>query len=91
MLSSARVPDDERKGRRLGDETKGRIADLASGWTVDSDVPRVPEPPVQREASGPDRTPDAPSLAFGGWYCRRLNPTTWCSQLSDAIVPNREL
>jgi hypothetical protein len=54
-----RVPDDERKGRRLGDETKGRIADLASGW--DSNAPSVPEPPIKREASGPARVPpDAP-------------------------------
>jgi hypothetical protein len=52
------VPDDERKGRRLGDETKGRIADLASGW--DSDAPPVPEPPIKREASGPTRASDAP-------------------------------
>jgi hypothetical protein len=60
MLSWLRVPDDERKGRRLGDETKGRIADLASGWTVDSDAPPVPEPPIKRDASGPNRVPDAP-------------------------------
>jgi hypothetical protein len=53
------VPDDERKGRRLGDDTKGRIADLASGW--DSNAPPVPEPPIKREASGPARVPsDAP-------------------------------
>lgn len=61
MLSSRGVPDDERKGRRLGDETKGRIADLASGWTMDGDAPPVPEPPIQRDASGPTRRPpDAP-------------------------------
>ena len=29
------VPDDERPRRRLGDETKERIADLASGWSLD--------------------------------------------------------
>ncbi|HEX3758067.1 MAG TPA: hypothetical protein VHW23_05155 [Kofleriaceae bacterium] len=53
------MPDDERKGRRLGDETKGRIADLASGW--DSDAPAALEPPPRREASGPARVPpDAP-------------------------------
>jgi prefoldin subunit 5 len=57
MLSSLGVPDDERKGRRLGDETKGRIADLASGWTVDSDAPPAPEPPIPREATGPSRIP----------------------------------
>jgi hypothetical protein len=52
MLSSIRVPDDERKGRRLGDETKGRIADLASGWTVEGASPPAPEVPGDREASG---------------------------------------
>lgn len=61
MVSSVGVPDDERKGRRLGDETKGRIADLASGWTVDSDALPAPEPPLKREATGPSRIPrDAP-------------------------------
>jgi len=55
------VPDDERKGRRLGDETKGRIADLASGWTVDGKTPPAPALPIQREPSGPTRVPrDAP-------------------------------
>jgi predicted nucleic acid-binding Zn-ribbon protein len=44
------VPDDERKARRLGDETKGRIAELASGWTVDGESPPAPEP-IKREAS----------------------------------------
>src|SRR5262245_41558052 len=29
------VPDDDRKRRRLGDATKGRIADLADGWTLE--------------------------------------------------------
>jgi len=51
MLSSDRVPDDERKGRRLGDETKNRIADLAAGWTVDADSLPDPEP---REPDGRD-------------------------------------
>ena len=61
MVSSVGVPDDERKGRRLGDETKGRIADLASGWTVDGDAPPAPELPLKREASGPTRVArDAP-------------------------------
>lgn len=48
-----RVPDDDRKARRLGDETKGRIAELASGWTVDGESPPAPEPLPRREASGP--------------------------------------
>jgi hypothetical protein len=51
------VPDDERKGRRLGDETKGRIADLASGWTVDGESPPAPEVPADREPSGRTRSP----------------------------------
>jgi len=55
MLSLGRVPNDERKGRRLGDETKGRIADLASGWTVDGDSPPPPERPVRRESVGAAR------------------------------------
>jgi len=39
------VPDDDRTRRRLGDETKGRIADLASGWSVEGDAPEAaPEP-----------------------------------------------
>jgi predicted nucleic acid-binding Zn-ribbon protein len=60
MLSSGRVPDDERKPRRLGDETKGRIAELASGWTVDGESPPAPES-IKREASGPSQVArDAP-------------------------------
>jgi hypothetical protein len=58
MVSLARVADDERRGRRLGDETKSRIADLAAGWTVvDGDAspdaePANPEPhrPPRRKA-----------------------------------------
>ena len=38
------VPDDDGPRRRLGDETKARIADLASGW--DAPVAPVPSPPV---------------------------------------------
>src|SRR5262249_12191986 len=45
------VPDDDRKLRRLGDETKGRIADLASGWSVEPkpDPAPAPEPPAARK------------------------------------------
>jgi prefoldin subunit 5 len=52
------VPDDDRKIRRLGDETKGRIAELASGWTVDGEsppAPPVPELAIKREASAPNK------------------------------------
>ena len=46
------MPDDERTRRRVSDETKGRIADLASGWSVDSDVEAAPEPdpPPRRQS-----------------------------------------
>jgi prefoldin subunit 5 len=53
-----RVPDDDRKIRRLGDETKGRIAELASGWTVDGESPPAPPAPelaIKREASSPNK------------------------------------
>jgi len=40
------VPDDDRKRRRLGDETKGRIADLASGWDLPGESTTAPEPPA---------------------------------------------
>lgn len=43
------VSDDDRTRRRLGDETKGRIADLASGWGVDE--PAAPAPPVKPAAT----------------------------------------
>lgn len=47
------VPDDERTRRRMGDETKERIADLASGWSVDSSsappTPEVAEPPQRKK------------------------------------------
>ncbi len=39
----SRVADDERTRRRLGDETKARIADLSSGWAVDPDA-RIGDP-----------------------------------------------
>jgi prefoldin subunit 5 len=35
------VPEDDRTRRRLGDATKGRIADLASGWSVDGGEPEA--------------------------------------------------
>ncbi len=53
------MPDDERTRRRVSDETKGRIANLASGWSVDpepdpeppdpDDVALDPEPPPRRK------------------------------------------
>lgn len=49
------MPNDERKGRRLGDETKGRIAELASGWTVEGHS--LPAPPVPEAALGRRESP----------------------------------
>jgi hypothetical protein len=55
------VPDDERpKRRRVGDETKGRIADLASGWSVDA--PAAPAPELQPEPPEPPRRKKAKTL-----------------------------
>jgi hypothetical protein len=48
------VADDDRTRRRLGDETKSRIADLASGWSVESS-PR--EPGAASPAVGPPAPP----------------------------------
>ncbi|MEO8702559.1 MAG: hypothetical protein ABI867_21115 [Kofleriaceae bacterium] len=50
------VPDDERTRRRLGDETKGRIADLASGWTVES-------PPEAKESKAQATPAPEPAAA----------------------------
>ncbi len=43
------MPDDERTRRRLSDATKGRIAELASGWTVEPDA----EPPAPQATPAP--------------------------------------
>lgn len=53
------MPDDDRTRRRLSDDTKGRIADLASGWSVDEPAAPEPKPP----AKPPAATPRAPSPA----------------------------
>jgi hypothetical protein len=59
------VPDDERPRRRLGDETKNRIADLASGWSLDGkdEVPAPPAPvhtPTPQPAAGTARPSASP-------------------------------
>src|SRR3990167_4339264 len=57
------VADDDRTRRRLGDETKSRIADLASGWSVDSPpsepaaAPDVTEPPRKKQRTIPPPAP----------------------------------
>ncbi|MFN0248086.1 MAG: hypothetical protein ACKV2T_14445, partial [Kofleriaceae bacterium] len=56
------MPDDERTRRRVSDETKGRIADLASGWSVDpeSDEPAPePDPPRAKQRTMPPPPPRA--------------------------------
>lgn len=58
------VPDDERTRRRLSDATKGRIADLASGWTVDAD-PATPEPVPPTPTAKATPAPAPPALAPG--------------------------
>ncbi|MBA2543346.1 MAG: hypothetical protein H0V17_27140 [Deltaproteobacteria bacterium] len=59
------MPDDERTRRRLGDATKSRIADLASGWSV-GDEPEPtsskPEPTPIPELT-PDPEPEPPPRA----------------------------
>lgn len=49
------VPDDERPRRRLGDETKERIADLASGWSLDGKdaAPAAPPKPAHTPTPQP--------------------------------------
>jgi prefoldin subunit 5 len=54
------VPDDERTRRRLSDATKGRIADLASGWSVEPDAAPASPPAVAPQASAAP-APEAPS------------------------------
>lgn len=39
------MPDDERTRRRLGDATRSRIDDLASGWSLDEPSTPAPEKP----------------------------------------------
>jgi len=55
------VSDDERTRRRLGDATKSRIADLASGWSVGDELEAAsrPEPTPIPELT-PDPEPEAP-------------------------------
>lgn len=72
------VSDDDRQRRRMGDATKGRIADLASGWDVPPDAkgtaaaaepppapappPRAPAPSDPPPASGPPQSTVAGEL-----------------------------
>lgn len=56
--------DDERTRRRLGDATKSRIADLASGWSVGEEAPSKPTPiPELTPDPDPDPVPPPPPRA----------------------------
>ena len=44
------MPDDERTRRRVSDETKERIADLSSGWSLDGPAPAKPTEPAAEPA-----------------------------------------
>jgi len=60
------VPDDERTRRRLGDATRSRIDDLASGWSLDEPSTPAPEKPQEpKPPSAPVRAkpPTAPPAA----------------------------
>ncbi len=41
------MPDDERTRRRVSDETKERIADLSSGWSLDAPAGPAPAKPAE--------------------------------------------
>ena len=47
------VPDDDRNRRRMGDATRERIADLAEGWSVDSNPPPATKPSPAAAAPEP--------------------------------------
>ncbi|MGE0870975.1 MAG: hypothetical protein AB7P03_20590 [Kofleriaceae bacterium] len=83
------MADDERTRRRLGDETKHRIADLASGWTVDGpgategreSQPAIPPTPVAegselRQSGAADRPPRAVAAPPPGEPAPRKKPKT---------------
>ena len=58
------MADDERTRRRLGDETKARIADLSSGWAVDPDA--APEATKALAPRG-DETEERIAELASGW------------------------
>jgi hypothetical protein len=54
------VPDDERTRRRLGDATRSRIDDLASGWSLDQ--PSGPAPDKPAPEPEPEHTDTADTI-----------------------------
>ena len=68
MVPCTLVADDDRNRRRLGDATKGRIADLASGWDASrpdasSDPPTAPPADAARRKSKTQPPPPPGSAA----------------------------
>jgi hypothetical protein len=57
------VPDDERTRRRLGDATRSRIDDLASGWSLEGPAPTPAAPAAEPDTSDTvddDHPPEPP-------------------------------
>lgn len=90
------VPDDERTRRRVSDATKGRIADLASGWSVDADEPPAapdrarpktlpPPPPGSKARSALENAILGADGADGGAEVGTSNSTT--DEDMDALLP----
>lgn len=72
------MPDDERPRRRLGDETKNRIADLASGWSLEGEGDEPPPAPAHTPKPIPPTAPPTaaatPSPASPARSKPRTNP-----------------
>ncbi len=69
------MPDDERTRRRLGDATKARIDDLASGWSLDGPAASEPGPPDPK-APAPQATPAPDSRPAVAAAARSVTPAT---------------
>ncbi len=59
------MPDDERTRRRVSDETKERIADLSSGWSLDAPAGPAPAKPVEPPHEESPADPPAEAAAAG--------------------------
>jgi hypothetical protein len=68
------VSEDDRAKRRMGDATKGRIADLASGWDVPPDA--KPAPPTPPPPSAPPEGSPPPAAVSGEIEPGRKKPRT---------------
>ncbi|MEO8844219.1 MAG: hypothetical protein ABI591_25325 [Kofleriaceae bacterium] len=54
------MPDDERTRRRLGDATRSRIDDLASGWSIEGPATPAVDPPADTSDTVDDDHPPEP-------------------------------